>query len=252
MENMTQTMLHIGAMAPPRTRTEPVAKPAFRPKFRRHRYTRHEEWANSAIHAVGALLGVIGLALLIAQAQTNGRDGSLVAVIVYGITLVLLFVCSALQHGLRSGPAKRLFLVLDHAGIFLVIAGTYTTFCLVLEPLQRNMLLAAIWTLAAIGIALEVRAFLSGRGKHYEKTAYLGYLLLGWFPILVSGGAMFRSIELAGTWLMVAGGLAYSIGIVFYLWTKLRFGHAVWHLFVLAASALHFLAVLLYVVPNPF
>lgn len=224
--------------------------PAVHDRNRRPDFDRSEEVANSLLHAVGALLAVAGLILLALQATDNGRVGSLAAVLVYGMALILLFTFSALHHGLPLGRAKRLFLGLDHAGIYLLIAGTYTPFCLLALD-RHNLLLGAIWTLAAVGIGLQATAFLRGWGRSYEKAAFLIYLAMGWLPILLIGRGVMGVLDGAGLLLLVGGGLAYSIGIVFYLWRSLRFSHAVWHTFVLAASAQHFFAVFYYVVPAP-
>lgn len=225
-------------------------RPMVRDRNRRPDFDRSEEFANSLLHAIGALLAVAGLILLVVQAADNGRMESLAAVLVYGMALILLFTFSALHHGLPLGRAKRLFLGLDHAGIYLLIAGTYTPFCL-LAPDRHTLLLAAVWTLAAIGIGLQATAFLRGRGSSYEKGAFLIYLAMGWLPILLIGRSVLDALDGAGLLLLGGGAMAYSIGVVFYLWRALRFSHAIWHTFVLAASAQHFFAVFYYVVPAP-
>ena len=217
----------------------------------RRAFTRSEEWVNSLIHAVGALLGVIAIVLLVMEAADHGRTGSVGAVIIYGAALILLFASSAIYHGLSDGRAKRLFRSFDHAGIFLLIAGTYTPFCLLLPPERQWILLTVVWVLAGLGIALQAAAFLAGRIRHYEKVAFALYLALGWIPILAVGGEVLAALSRTGLLLLVAGGLAYSIGVIFYLWRRLQFGHAIWHLFVLSASAFHFFAVLMFVVPAP-
>lgn len=217
----------------------------------RRTFSRSEELANSLIHAVGAVLGVVAMIVLIWKAEEGGRTGSLGAVLIYGAALILLFASSAIYHGLSDGCAKRLFRSFDHAGIFLLIAGTYTPFCLLLPPESRWILFTIVWTLAGLGIALQATAFLVGRIRHYEKGAFAFYLALGWVPILAAGGDVLKALAATGLMLLVAGGVAYSIGVIFYLWRRLRFGHAIWHLFVLGASTFHFFAVLLFVVPNP-
>jgi hemolysin III len=212
-------------------------------------YSEAEELANAVIHGLGAILAVVGLIMLVEEASSIGRNGSTIAVLVYGVALVLLFTFSAIQHGLPLGPAKRLFVALDHAGIYLLIAGTYTPFALLLPPEQYEPLLIAVWTLAIVGIVLQACAFRYGWARKYEKTAFLIYLAMGWLPLLTTGTSVFTAMETAGMVLFLGGGLAYTVGVIFYLWRKLRFSHAVWHVFVLAASALHFFAVFYYVVP---
>jgi hemolysin III len=220
-------------------------------KQMRRAFTRSEEWANSLIHAVGAVLGIIALVLLVIEATDGGRTGSVEAVVIYGAALILLFASSAIYHGLSDGPAKRLFRSFDHAGIFLLIAGTYTPFCLLLPPERRWILLIVVWVLAGLGIVLQTTAFLANRIRHYERMAFVLYLALGWIPILAVGQEVLAALSQTGLMLLVAGGVAYSIGVIFYLGRRLQFGHAIWHLFVLSASALHFFAVLLFVVPAP-
>jgi hemolysin III len=231
------------------TQSEPA--PGTGVGIRKIDYREAEELANAVIHGLGAVLAVVGLIMLVEEASSVGRTGSTVAVLVYGAALVLLFTFSAIQHGLPLGPAKRLFVALDHAGIYLLIAGTYTPFALLLPAEQHEPLLIAIWTLATVGIVLQACAFLYGWARKYEKTAFIIYLAMGWLPLLTTGTSVFTAMETAGLVLLVGGGLAYTIGVIFYLWRKLRFSHAVWHAFVLAASVLHFLAVFYYVVPVP-
>ena len=214
------------------------------------RYSPAEERLNAAIHGLAALLGVAALVFLVIEASTVGRDGSLPAVIVYGIALILLFVVSTFYHGLPLGTVKRVFHSLDHGGISLLIAGTYTPFCLLMPPGEEWVLFAVIWIMAALGIGVQAAAFLTGREARYEKFAYVYYLAMSWIPILWASGVVFEELPSSGIALLVAGGVAYSVGVVFYRWKRLRFSHAVWHLFVVAGSALHYFSVLFYVVPR--
>jgi hemolysin III len=213
-------------------------------------YPLAEERVNAAIHGLAALLGLAGTVVLIAQAHAEGRAGALPAVIVYGAALVLLFTFSTLQHAISRPTIKQVFASLDHCGIFLLIAGTYTPFCLLLPPRQALLLLVVIWSVAALGIGVQVTAFLAGRAAGYERVAFLFYLAMGWLPISLAGKELLRALAPLGLALLIAGGLAYSVGVAFYLWKRLPFGHAVWHLFVVAGSAFHFFAILLYVIPE--
>lgn len=212
-------------------------------------FRRTEERANAATHAFGALLGIVGLVLLLNQANTVGRDGSLPAVIVYGTALVLLFAFSALHHAVWRPRLKQFLLALDHCGIYLLIAGTYTPFCLLMTRGQEWTLLALVWGLALAGTIVQMTAFMTGRSAHYEKYAFLFYLALGWLPMLIVSDAIFAALQPMGLALLVAGGLTYSAGVIFYLWKSLRYGHAIWHLFVVAGSAFHFFSIFHYVVP---
>lgn len=211
---------------------------------------RAEERLNAATHAIGALLGAVGLVFLVIQAGSVGRTGSLPAVIVYGSGLVLLFLFSALHHAVSRPRIKQFFLALDHGGIYVLIAGTYTPFCLLIPPGQQWTLLTLIWGLAMGGIAIQMVAFLTKRSDGYERFAYVFYLAIGWIPILWAGEKVFGRLAQSGLVLLLAGGLIYSIGVVFYLWKRLPYGHAVWHLFVVAGSAFHFLSIFFYVVPQ--
>jgi hemolysin III len=214
------------------------------------RYPRAEERLNAATHAFGALLSAIGLVFLVIQAQSVGRTGILPAIVVYGMALVLLFLSSALHHAVLRPGFKHYLLAVDHCGIYLLIAGTYTPFCLLMPPGREGELLALVWGLAMVGIIVQLAAFLAGRSDGYERVAFVFYLLLGWIPILWAGDDIYRTLAPAGLDLVFAGGIAFSIGVVFYLWKRLPYGHAVWHLFVVAGCALHFFAIFHYVIPE--
>jgi len=215
-----------------------------------HTSLRAEERLSAVTHAFGTCLGALGLIFLIIQADSVGRTGSLPAVIVYGTGLVLLFLFSTLHHAVLCVPIKKIFLALDHCGIYLLIAGTYTPFCLLMPPGQRWVLLVLVWGLAMAGIAGQLAAFLTRRSDGYERFAYIFYLAIGWIPILWANEKVFGSLAPLGLGLLVAGGLAYSVGVVFYLWKRLPYGHAIWHLFVVAGSSLHYFSIFHYVVPQ--
>jgi hemolysin III len=174
----------------------------------------------------------------------------LIAVIVYGIALVLLFLFSALHHAVSRPRIKHFLLGLDHSGIYLLIAGTYTPFCLLMPRGREWTLLALVWGLAMLGIAIQVVSFLTGRSGAYERLAFIFYLALGWIPMLWVGEDVVRALAPMGLALLVAGGVAFTVGVVFYLWKHLPYGHAVWHLFVVAGCGFHFLAIFHYVVPG--
>lgn len=213
-------------------------------------FTREEERLNAATHGFGALLSVTGLVFLMMQAQSVGRDGSLPIVAVYGAALIFLFLFSTLHHAVLRPGLKQVLLALDHCGIYLVIAGTYTPFCLLMPAGNEWTLLALIWSLAFGGIAVQLTAFLIGHSERYEKFAYLYYLAMGWLPVLYISEIVFGLLAPVGLGLLVAGGLAYSIGVIFYLWKSLPFGHAVWHLLVVAGGGFHFFSIYYYVVPK--
>jgi hemolysin III len=214
------------------------------------RYPRAEERLNAATHAFGAFLSAVGLVMLVIQADRVGRTGSMPAVIVYGAALVLLFLFSALHHSVLRPRLKQLFLAFDHCGIFLLIAGTYTPLCLLMPPGQEWALLSFVWGLAIGGISIQLAAFLTRRSDGYERFAFVFYLAMGWIPILWVGEDVLRTLAPVGLALLVAGGIAFSFGIVFYLWKRLPYGHALWHLFVVSGCAFHFFSIFYYVVPK--
>lgn len=210
------------------------------------RYTCGEEIANGVTHGIGALLAIAGLAVMTAFAALHGDIWHIVACSVFGATLILLYTTSTLYHSIPIERAKGVLRMLDHSAIFLLIAGTYTPFTLVsLRGPWGWGLFAAIWTLAVGGIVL--RLFLRGR-LHGLVVAL--YVLMGWV-IVVAIQPMIERVAPGGLLLLAAGGLAYTVGVVFYKWRSLRYHHAVWHGFVLLGSCLHFFAVLFYVIPWP-
>jgi hemolysin III len=224
-----------------------AAKPS--PKHARP-YTVGEEIANSVIHGLGATLSVAALTMLIVFAAQAGNPWALGAGIVYGISLVLEYTASTLYHSFPWPRVKHVFKILDHAGIYLLIAGSYTPFCLVTlrtatwGPIKNVgiWLFAIVWALTITGIATE--AFWAYRPRWLSAAVYL---FMGWLVVLAINPLM-SALAPAGIWLLVAGGLCYTIGTIFYVLKKVRYMHAIWHVFVLAGSILHFLAILIYVI----
>jgi hemolysin III len=208
-------------------------------------YPLSEEIAHAITHGVGLALSLAGLAALVVAASLRGDAWHLAGASVFGVALVLLYAASTLYHSLPRGRAKEVFRRLDHAAIFLLIAGTWTPFAL--GPLRGTWgwsLLALVWGLAALGIVL-----VTAIPRRARRVSLVLQLAMGWLAVLALE-PLARSLHADGLALLVAGGLAYSLGVVFYAWRSLPFGHAVWHLFVLAGSALHFSCVQRYVVPG--
>jgi hemolysin III len=206
------------------------------------RYTTAEELANSLTHGLGLLLAVVGLVVLVASAALHGGAREVVGCAVFGASLVLLYTSSTLYHSVRAPQAKRLLRTLDHSAIFLLIAGTYTPFTLVtLRGPWGWSLFAVVWSLAAAGITLRLVL------RRRPTALFLSlYLAMGWC-VIVAARPLYAAVGPPGVALLVAGGLAYSLGVPFYVWRRLPYHHAVWHLFVLAGSAFHYAAVLRYV-----
>ncbi|HQY05181.1 MAG TPA: hemolysin III family protein [Lacunisphaera sp.] len=207
-------------------------------------YTAREELANSLTHGLGAVLSVAGLVLLVVFAARHGDAWHVVSTAIFGTTLVLLYTASTLYHSLRGERLKQRLQKFDHAAIFLLIAGTYTPFVLV--PLRGPWgwsLFGIVWGLAIVGVALKF--WFAGRFKLVSTLIYIG---MGWLVVIAIKPLM-AALPAGGVKLLVAGGLCYTGGAVFYLWKRLPYHHAVWHLFVLGGSACHWAAVFCYVVP---
>jgi len=229
-----------------------VPKPDFRLKFYEpgsRPYSQGEEIANSVTHGVGIVLAIAGLSVLTSFASVFGTAWHIVSCSIYGATQILLYTASTLYHSITHPRAKAILRVLDHSSIFLLIAGTYTPFTLVnLRGPWGWTIFGIVWALALIGISLQ--AFLMRRTWMRRKAIWttLPYIAMGWVAI-IGIKPVFESIAPGGIVLLVAGGLAYTVGSIFYVWKRLPFNHAIWHLFVLAGSAFHFFAVLFYVIP---
>jgi hemolysin III len=207
-------------------------------------YSFREEIAHSATHGLGILLSVVGLFALLVVAQRSGDVRHVVASVVYGLTLILLYLASTLYHSIPYPRAKRILKVIDHSAIYLLIAGTYTPFTLIsLRGALGWTLFGLVWGMALLGITLKVAAI--GRFRWLSIVLYLG---MGWL-VLVALRPLADAVSPAGVRLLFLGGIAYTLGVLFYTWRRLPYHHAVWHLFVLAGSVLHFFAVLLYVLP---
>ena len=209
---------------------------------REPRYSVGEEVAHALTHGLGLVASVGGLFTLVAAAWLRGDTWHIVGCSIFGATLVLLYAASTLYHGSRNPRVKRFFRQLDHAAIFLLIAGTYTPFTLVsLRGGWGWTLLAIVWGLAALGIILEIAG-------HTRRISVALHLAMGWL-ILIVAEPLARALHPDGLLLLAFGGLAYTLGVVFYAWRRLPYNHAVWHLFVMAGSACHFACVLGYVIP---
>ncbi len=208
------------------------------------RYSPGEEIANSITHGIGLGLSVAGLVVLVAFANLFGSTGHIVSCAIYGTTLILLYATSTLYHSIRDPQAKNFLRVLDHSAIFLLIAGTYTPFTLVsLQGLWGWALFGTVWTLAAIGILFQTALL-----RRRTKVSLILYLAMGWV-IVAAIKPLLAAVAPGGLTLLLVGGLAYTSGIVFYVRRSMPYHHAIWHGFVLAGSALHFFAVLFYVIP---
>ena len=202
-----------------------------------------EEIANSVSHGVGLLASLAAIPFLIAATIRRGGPFDIVGASVFSATIVLLYAASTLYHALPDNKAKRVFRVLDHGAVFLLIAGTYTPFTLgALRGPWGWTLLGLVWSLAAVGIVLTALA-----GFRYPRLSTGVYLGMGWL-MLVAIKPLWLGVPLTGVLWLLAGGLAYTAGVVFLTAKRMRYSHFVWHLFVLAGSTCHFIAVWRYAI----
>ncbi|MEO7998701.1 MAG: hemolysin III family protein [Gemmatimonadaceae bacterium] len=200
-----------------------------------------DEIANSITHGFGLLLSLIGLPVLIITTLSRGDVINVIGASVFGGTLVALYLASTLYHSIPAPRAKRVLRILDHVAIFLLIAGTYTPFTLgVLRGAWGWTLFGIVWALAAVGILFKVVL-----GTRFPRASTIFYLAMGWL-IVVAARPLMLNMPSAGLYLLAAGGLAYTCGVVFFVLDHRRYMHAVWHIFVMAGSACHFVAVLRY------
>ena len=207
-------------------------------------YSLGEEIAHAVSHGIGILLSIAGLAVLVAFASLYGNAWHITSSSIYGATLILLYTASTLYHGIPQPAVKQVLRRIDHAAIFLLIAGTYTPFTLVnLRGEWGWTLFGLVWGFALLGVVLET--VVKKRIKWLSLTLYLG---LGWL-VLIAIEPLLDAVATGGLVLLLAGGLSYSLGVVFYVRKQMAYHHAVWHLFVLAGSVLHFFSVFFYVLP---
>jgi hemolysin III len=200
-----------------------------------------EEIANAVSHGVGLLLAVVAALVLIVAAVQRGGVAQIVGASIFGATMVLMYLTSTLYHGLPMNRAKRIFRILDHGAIFLLIAGTYTPFTL--GPLRGTLgwtLLGLVWGLALAGVVFKAVG-----GVRYPKLSTCLYIAMGWLVIVVIEPLRLSVPVPVFLWLL-AGGIAYTAGVAFFAPKRLRYSHFVWHLFVMAGTACHFAAVLWY------
>ena len=210
-------------------------------------YTVTEEISHSAIHAIGSHLGAAMLALMVVYGVQSGTQvpWKVVSGAVFGASIILLYTVSSIYHALTNERAKQIMEIFDHIAIYLLIAGTYTPFTLVTlretSPVIAWTIFGIVWGVALVGSINK----LSNTGK-WRKLSTLAYILMGWI-VLIAIKPLIAAMPLGGLLLLLAGGLLYTLGTVFYLWRIMPFHHAVWHLFVLGGTICHFLCILLYV-----
>jgi hemolysin III len=203
-----------------------------------------EETANSISHGIALVAALVGAPFLITHAARSGNTGFLVGTSLFSATVIFLYLASTIYHALPTGKAKRVFKVVEHSAIFVLIAGTYTPFTLgVLDGVWGRALLVGIWGLALAGIMLKV---------FYKASlpilSTILYLFMGWL-VVIAADPLAAKMPIQGLLWLTAGGVSYTLGVVFFaLDSRLRYGHLVWHLFVIAGTTCHYFAVLWYAV----
>ena len=211
------------------------------PATRERTQTAGEEVANSISHGVGLLAAIVAASVLVRSAVRYDDAARIAGASVFAASMVLLYITSTLYHALPKNRAKRVFQVLDHAAIFLMIAGTYTPFTLgVLRGAWGWTLFGLVWALAFGGVVLTAAG-----GVRYPKLTMSLYLAMGWL-ILIAVKPLWLRMPSEGLFWLLAGGIAYTVGVMFYAAKRIRYSHFVWHLFVIAGTACHFIAVLRY------
>ncbi len=202
-----------------------------------------EEIWHAITHGVGLALSIAALTIMVAYSSQSGSAISVIASVLFGTTLIILYGSSTLYHAITHHELKKRFQQFDHASIYILIAGSYTHVTLVsLGNTLGYSIFAVVWGVSLIGIYLKFAY--PGR---FEKLSLVLYLLLGWL-IVIAIKPLFEVMAPGGLWLLLIGGLFYTFGVIFYVWDSLPFNHAIWHLFVMAGSISHFLMVLLYVI----
>lgn len=209
------------------------------------RYNRIEEWVNGLTHGIGSVLSITGLVLMVIFSSLYGDVWHIVSTAIYGATLILLYLSSTLYHLIPANSLKHFFQKMDHAMIYLLIAGTYTPYTLVnLRGPWGWTLFAMVWGIAVVGVTIEF--LLKERVRFLSLILYLS---MGWLMI-AAAKPLLDKLAPGGLILLLAGGLFYSLGVFFYVWKTLTFQHAIWHVFVMAGSLCHFWSIFFYVIPS--
>lgn len=207
------------------------------------KYTLGEEIFNAISHGAGALLSIAGCVILIVFSAIHGDAYSVVSSAIFGASLIILYTMSTLYHSITHVKAKKVFRILDHSTIFILIAGTYTPYTLVtLRGALGWTIFGIIWGTAVFGIVLNAISI-----ERFKRISMVCYILMGW-AIVAAARPLYQNLNKGGLILLVAGGVLYTVGIIFYAMKKYKYMHSVWHLFVVGGSVLHYFSVLLYVI----
>ena len=202
-----------------------------------------EELANTLTHGFGLVLSIVGFAVLLVLASVRGTALDFVSCVVYGSSMVILYAASTLYHGSNSPTLKKRLQIVDHCCIYLLIAGSYTPFVITIGGTLGRNLLAFVWLFAGVGIAAKLLL-----GTRFPAISVISYLLMGWVGVFAIE-PLFNALGGVPIALIIAGGIAYSLGVIFFAWKSIRHHHAIFHVFVIAGSVFHYAAVVGYVVP---
>ena len=210
-------------------------------------YSLGEEIFSSVTHGLGALFGVYAVVYMTVISALGHSPLAVVSGAIYGATLIILFTMSTLYHAISNKKAKLVFRVLDHTTIFLLIAGTYTPMALItLKGALGWVIFGVQWGIAALGITLNAISI-----EKFKTFSMIGYIACGWM-IVIAAVPLYRAMDIRGIWWLLAGGLLYTVGIIFYKLKKIKYMHSVWHIFVLLGAMAQFVCVAYYVLPTTF
>ena len=206
-------------------------------------YTLKEEIASATSHGIGVGLGIAALVVLVVLSAKQHDTWKVVSSAIFGATIIAMYLASTLYHSLPQPELKRFFKTLDHASIYLLIAGSYTPFTLVtIRGPWGFSVFSVIWALAAMGVAFKI--FFVYR---FQVVSIIAYVLMGWI-VLIAINPIYHALPKGGLLWLLAGGLCYTVGVIFYAWKSAKYTHSIWHLFVLAGTICHFCSVLFYVI----
>lgn len=204
-----------------------------------------EELANGITHGIGLALSVVGLVVLVVLSIVRGNAWHIAGCTTFGVTLVLLYTASTLYHSFHAPRLKRILKILDHTAIYLLIAGTYTPFTLVnLRGFWGWTLFGLVWSLSVFGILWKLFHV-----ERFQIVSTLVYVAMGWL-VLIAIKPVMSAVPLSGMIWLFAGGLFYTVGVLFFAWKRVPYNHAIWHVFVMAGSICHYFAVMFYVLPR--
>ncbi|WP_417460329.1 PAQR family membrane homeostasis protein TrhA [Kordiimonas sp.] len=210
-------------------------------------YSSSEEVWHAVTHGIGAILAAVALVFLILKAADMGGVSVMVAAALYGGFMLVMYVCSTLYHSFFKSRLQPFFKFLDHSAIYFKIAGAYTPFALITLPTTVGVwVMIGAWGAAVLGAGLKFRAYLNKSGKKFSPVSLLLYLGMGWAGVLMIGELMDR-LPSAAIWWLMAGGICYTVGALFYALKRVPYTHAVWHVLVMAGSACHFITIYVYV-----